>query len=116
MATLQAGKLDRRITIMAPVVGHSDSGAEIVTWSELATTWAQKIERSGNERFADRQLVGSSLCTFRFRWNSTNKQVTTEHQIIFDGRTHDILDVREIERRAGIEVDCSVRSEEPLAP
>lgn len=112
---MRAGLLDRRITIQRKSITQSDSGEEVVTWATVATVWVQKIENRGEERFAARQFVGHAIRTFRFRWSSVAKEVTTEHRIVFDGRAFDITDVREVGRREGIEVDSYAPSEEPVA-
>lgn len=111
---MRAGRRDRRITIQRKVISHDDYGAEVVTWSAVATVWAEKIEARGQERFNAQQFVGKSAKSFRFLWSAAVAVVTTEHRILFDDREHDIHDVREIGRREGIEVDCTVRSEEPV--
>lgn len=112
---MRAGKLDRRISIQSKTFSQSDSGEEVVSWGTIATIWAEKIENRGAERFAAKQLTGSSVVTFRFRWSDTTLPITVEHQIVFAGRVYDITDVREIGRHEGIEVDCFAPSEEPLA-
>jgi SPP1 family predicted phage head-tail adaptor len=111
---MRAGPLDRRITIQGKVVTHNEYGEEIVTWSTVATVWAQKIENRGQERFAAQQFVGKSAKTFKIRWSTAVAAVTTEHRVTFDGRQHDIQDVRELGRREGIEIDVTVRSEDPV--
>jgi SPP1 family predicted phage head-tail adaptor len=111
---MRAGRLDRRITIQGKVVTQDEFGGEVVTWSDVATVWAEKIENRGQERFSAQQFVGKSAKTFKIRWSATVAVVTTEHRVVFDGRQHDIHDVREVGRREGIEIDCTVRSEDPV--
>lgn len=111
---MRAGKLNRRVTIQRKSITQSDSGEEIITWEDVATVWAGlKFER-GSERFAIKQIVGQSVVTFQVRWSRTVSELTSEHQILFDGREFDVQDVREIDRRVGIEIDALVRSELPL--
>lgn len=112
---MRAGRLDRRIAIQRKDVTQSDSGEEVVTLTTIATVWAEKIENRGDERFTAKQLVGHAVRTFRFRWSTATKQITTEHSIVYDGRSFDITDVREIGRREGIEIDCYAPSEQPVA-
>lgn len=113
---MRSGKLDRRITIQRKSITQSDSGQEIVTWVDFETVWAEKIEAKGNERFAQQQLVGHALKTFRIRWSLRAEEITNEFRLMFDGRAHDITDVREDDRgrRTGILIDCFARGEEPL--
>lgn len=112
---MRAGRLDRRITIQRKSVTQSDSGEEVVTWTDVDTVYAEKVENRGDERFAAQQLVGHAIVTFRIRWSDTVKEVTDEHKIVFDGRDYDITAVREIGRRVGIEMDCFALAEQPVA-
>lgn len=112
---MRAGTLDRRITIQRQTSTLSDSGDPVVVWADVATVYARKLENRGQERFTTQQIVGRAMKTFQFRWSATVAEVTTKHRIVFDGRDHDITDVREIGRREGIEVDCFAPSEEPVA-
>lgn len=112
---MRAGKLDRRISIQEKVVTQdTGTGEEIVSWNEIASVWAQKVENVGQERFSSDQFVGKTARTFRFRWSNATKAVTVTHRIVFDGVEHDIQNMREIGRREGIEVDCTARSETQL--
>jgi SPP1 family predicted phage head-tail adaptor len=112
---MRAGKLDRRITIERKTVTLSDRGQETLTWSTLATVWAEKRENTGSERFAREQIVGATLVTFRIRWSDAVSAVTVEDRVGFDGRTFEIMAVREIGRREGVELDCTAHGDEPVA-
>lgn len=111
---MKAGSLDRRITIQRKVVAQNNFGEEVTTWQDVATVWAEKIDNTGQERFQSSQFIGKTSRSFRFRWSNAVKEVTTEHQIVFDGVDHDIVAVHEINRREGIFVDCTARSELPM--
>lgn len=113
---MRAGRLDRRITIQRKTVTQSDSGEEIVTWVDVATVWAEKVNLRGSERFAAQEILGHTLQMFRIRWSIAVKELTTKHRILFDGRYYDITDVRESKRREEIEFDCYAPSEQPVAP
>lgn len=110
-----AGKLDRRITIQGRSVTQSDSGQEVVTWTDVATVWAESVTLRGIERFSVQQIVGHAIMTFRIRWSTTVSAVTTKHRLSFDGRVFDITDVREPKRREFLEIDCYAPSEQPVA-
>lgn len=112
---MYAGNLDRRITIQGKTITQDDFGAEVETWGDVATVWAQEVELRGMERYSMRQIVGHALRTFRIRWSPTVAVITTEHRIEYAGRLFDITDVREVGRQEGIEIDCYAPSEEPIA-
>lgn len=113
---MRAGLLDRRITIQGKSITQSDSGDEVVTWTTVATVWAEKVEIRGLERFSIKQIVGHSVKTFKIRWSAAVAAITNEHRIVFDGRLFDITDVRELDRRVGIEIDCYAPGEDSLIP
>lgn len=112
---MRIGSLDRRIAIQRQSVTQAADGEEVVTWQDVATVWARKIENRGSERFTAQQFVGHAVRTFRFRWSTTVSEITDKHRIVFDGRNFNITDVREIGRREGIEVDCWALGEDPLS-
>lgn len=109
-----AGKLDRRLTIRAPIETQTDSGEIVTTWSDLATVWAQQVNLNGYERYSGHQVVGRALMTYKLRYSSTSKQITTKYRVAVDGREYDVTDVREPKTREEIVVDCFARSEIPV--
>lgn len=113
---MRAGPIDRRIDIQAATITKNDHHEEIATWSTVRTVRAQKIDDRGQERFSAPRFVGKQACVFKIRWSDAVKIVTTLHRVVFDGRAHDIVGVRELGRREGIEIECTVRSEDPVSP
>lgn len=107
---MRAGKLDRRITIQRASIAASGSGEPVETWADLATVWAQARPVRGEERFATRQLVGTAVMTFYMRYRS-DLAITVKDRISYDGKTWDILDVREVGRRVVTEIDAKARAD-----
>lgn len=112
---MRAGLLDRRVTLQKALIAQNDTGEEIKTWVDVATVWAEEKPTRGGERFTNPQLIGKAPTTFRIRWSSTVRVLTDLHRAKFDGRYWDIVDVREINRREGIEFDAFARGEIPVA-
>lgn len=110
---MEAGKLDRRITLQRLTTVRTKSGDETETWAEVATVWAQKIEARGDERFSAATLVGKINRSFRILYSPEVSDVDTTWRVMFDDDVHQIIAYREIGYREGIELDCVVRSEEP---
>lgn len=111
---MRAGQLDRRITIQRNGSSQSDSGEPIESWSDVATVRAQKIEARGDERFSKAQLVGTINRSFRIRWSSQISDITDIDRVLFDTVPHEIIAIREIGRREGIEIDCTARGEDAV--
>lgn len=116
MRALRAGDLDREITIQRQVKTQSDSGEDVITWTDVATVAAEKVNLRGAERFASQQEIGHTLTMFRFRYSDAVAETSTLHRVLFDGRYYNITDVREPKRREHIEIDCFAPSEQPVTP
>jgi SPP1 family predicted phage head-tail adaptor len=106
--SIRAGKLDRRLTIQRKAVTTSPSGEEIETWSDVAVVWGEARPVPGDEKFGDQQLIASSLMTFRIRWRT---DLVVTDRISYWNKIWDILDIREIGRREGLEIDAKARTD-----
>lgn len=99
---MQAGKLDRRITIQEPVISQDDYGEPVVTgWADVATVWAQVVPVSGREYFDATAVRAEKTTRFRIRWRSG---LTEAMRIVYDGRNYDIRSIVELGRREGLEI------------
>ena len=106
---MQAGRLDRLVTIQARTTAQDSAGMPIETWADEEQVWAQKVPQRGDERFTARQIVGKAVTTWRLRFLDW---LTVHNHRLLDGtQVYDIHDVREIGRRAGLELDATARSE-----
>lgn len=100
---MRAGKRDRQITIQRPALTNNAFNEQVETWSDLATVWAQQLPSRGGERIAAQEIYGQSVMTFRIRYRA---DLTVSDRIVCQGRIWNILDIREIGRRVGIEIDA----------
>lgn len=113
---MKAGLMDRRIQIQSKTISQNDSGEEVEVWANMASTpdgmvWAELRYNAGRESFSADQRIGVTPATFRIRWSDELKGTTSEYRLIYDGRIYEIVDVREIGRREGIEIDALTRNE-----
>lgn len=93
---MNAGKLDRRITILRCVESKGSSGEILRDWTELASAWARRVPQGAAEKLLGRELVSESSVLWSIRWRD---DVTSEMRIKFDGRQHQILGVYEGQER-----------------
>lgn len=98
---MKAGPLDRTVAIERVTVVEDDYGGQIETWQTLATVPAQVAQQSGREFLAAAQTQAERRVLFRLRWLAG---VTVLDRVLYDGRTHNILDVKELGRREGLEL------------
>lgn len=104
---MRSGRLDRTITIETNTPTQNSFGELIDSWATLATVPAQYIPARGGERFTAQQVYGQSVATFKIRYRT---DVDVEDRITFDSKTWDILDIRELGRREGLEIDAKAEA------
>ena len=114
---MDAGKLDRRITIMQrSTTQESVYGTQSVAWVPLATVWAdvQDMLPSRAERVAEGVNIAMRPCRVRIRYRD---DVTAAMRMTYAGRTYQILSQpAELEGREGLEFTAeqlSTQGQEP---
>lgn len=103
-----AGKLDRRIDLLATTQDVDAMGGPTKTTAVLATVWAEKRNLRGRERFAAAAISAEIDTVFRIRYRD---DVTPVDAISCDGRTYDVVSVAEIGRREGLEIMATARAD-----
>lgn len=61
---MQAGKLDKRITIKGRAAGQDGAGQPVNTWTDVANVWASILHKNGIEAIksgADTSVVQASI-------------------------------------------------------
>lgn len=108
---MRSGELDRSIVIQANTPTQDGYGSPVDVWAKIHTadTIAAGVRPvRGGVRYGTQQFVGEQISTFKIRWRD---DVTTVNRIVYNGRNWDVLDVREVGRREGLEIDAKARSE-----
>lgn len=107
---VDAGRLDRRVTIVRDGVGTRDGHGQLVPGAPVLTeTWASVRPAPGTERFVNAENAASAPMRFVFRWRADLVRETD--RIEHDGLTFHVASVTEIGRREGIEVLATARGE-----
>jgi SPP1 family predicted phage head-tail adaptor len=106
---MKSAALNRIITVEQKTISSSPSGETIETWTDLLIDEpAEFIPLRGAERFALRQTVGTSIGTFVLRFHP---EITVLSRVQYDNKTWDVIDVREVGRGDGTELDVAARSD-----
>ena len=98
---MRAGPLDRRVTIQRVTLTEDDYGGSVESWADLATVSAQVVQQSGREFLAAAQTQAEQRVLFRLRWIDG---LSVLDRVSYGGRLHNIQDVKELGRRAGVEL------------
>lgn len=66
---MRAGQLRHRVTIQAPSITKNERGAEVPSWVDVATVYADVRTPNGRERTANEQVVANltHIVTMRYR-------------------------------------------------
>lgn len=108
---MNAGKLDRRITIERATTTTNAFGEAVKTWAPLATVWAHVIDVSDGEVWRAAEVQATITTRFQIRWSPASSTITPLDRVIYQGRTYDINRVKELQRRRGLEITASARGE-----
>lgn len=92
---MDAGRLDRRITIERYTSTAGSLNEEVRTWSELTTVWARRRDASDGEKVAANQVSAHLMTRFLVRHSSVTVTVTPNDRIVHDGGTWNILGVKQ---------------------
>ncbi len=111
---LNAGDLDREVTIQQLADSDGSSGFPVETWTTLDTVWAQKTLANGSERFKTAQLAAALVVGWNMYWRDDldpdSVDVPKTRRLLYQGRVYDITYASEIGRREGIELMTIARS------
>ncbi len=113
---MQAGRLDRRVTLRKHVESQSASGAVIYTPTAIATVWARKTPDRGAEAFREGQVQGWTNVIWQIRYiRDVLADPTVKWDLLEGTRVYEILAVNEIGRREGWELVTRCRAEDQAA-
>lgn len=107
---MNAGSLDRRITVQAATfVASATSGEKVATWADAFGAWAGVTPVRADEGFTEDQRRAEAVKQFRIRYRSGLSPKT--HRVVFEARTYDIHSITEVERREGLDIVGLARAE-----
>jgi len=106
-----AGRLDRRVQFTRATLAD-DGLASSEVWADYGeAVWASKQDLRDSEKWRAGEVAASVTTRFQVRWNSITETVTPKDRLTCDGREYDIVGVKEIGRREGIELTCAARAD-----
>jgi len=87
---MQAGRLDQRVTIQSKSVTRDAYGAEVITWTDVATVWMEVQPLSGREYVAMRQAQSDVTTRFTARYRSG---MTTAMRLLWRATPYNITEI-----------------------
>lgn len=98
---MRAGAMDRTIKIQRVATTVNDYGAPTEAWADLATVRAQVVKASTDEFIRGSGASDETVVVFRTWWMDG---ITNADRIIYQGVVHNLKEMKEIGRRAGLEL------------
>ena len=102
---MTGGNLDRRITIQEKTEVVASNGQRTLTWSTLISTWANPVEKDGQEKTDNNNRSTKRMVNFRIRYRST---ITNEMRVLWEGKYYKIEDTKELGRQDGLMIITSL--------
>ena len=87
---LAIGKMDQSVTLQSRSVVADAMGQDTITWTTVATVWAEVVPVRGAEFFAAAQTQASQTLKFRIWFR---EDVDATWRLIWQSRNHDIIAV-----------------------
>lgn len=110
---MDAGRLDRRITLRRATSSTDAFNEPVYAWATLATVAAMVTPVSDSEQWRAGETLASKLTRFTIRYSSTVANVDPRDRIQYGGREYDVHGVKEIGRREFLEITAAARAETP---
>ncbi len=102
--SLEAGRLDKRVTLQAHGITQDANGTPVEGWSDVATVWAAVEPLSGREFFAAAQVQAEQMQRITIRYRTG---VTAAMRVAWAGRLFDITAVIDWrERHEALQLMC----------
>ena len=84
---IDPGKLDRRVTIQSPTHTVGAAGGGALSWSDVATVWARKLDMSSRESRSAMALRPETTLVLQIRYRS---DVSANCRLYFEGRYYEL--------------------------
>lgn len=109
---MEAGKLDRRITLLPRLITKDGFNEGVETWPAPGLeVWASYEPVKDAERLRAAEVAATITARFQIRWSPDVSGLSEVDRLSFDGRSFAIVAVKEIGRREGLEISAAARAE-----
>lgn len=108
---LRAGNLNRRLTLLRPTLAPNGFGESVETFAATATVWASYEPLSDAEQRRAAEVGATMTARFQIRLSSQVVDCDPTWRATCDGRSFDIVGVKEIGLREGLEISAVARAE-----
>lgn len=105
---MQAGRLNRRVTLQAPGTATDELGQPIPGWTDVATVWGDVRLRSGLESIKAGAVVSTVQASVRIRYRTG---INAGMRVLVDSVPYEVLAVQpDVGGREYVDLVCQVVS------
>lgn len=90
---MEAGKLNKRITIQANALTRDTNGAEVDSWTTVATVWAAITTDAGREFYAAQKINAETTAVMRIRYRAG---LNPRMRVLYAGKYFNILHINNV--------------------
>ena len=108
---MQAGKIDRRIRLERFTETRDAFNAPVKVWDLLAIRSASYEPLSDGEKFSASETAANASARFVVRYSAAVADLDPKDRLTFEGVTYEIVRVKQIGRREGIEITAGTRAD-----
>lgn len=102
---MRIGKLNRRVSLQAPVTHKDAGGQEIPAWTEISRPWTDIRYLSGREYATSDTTVSGATASIRMRYRT---DLNAGMRIVYNGTIFNVLAVLpDEEDRDRVDLACS---------
>lgn len=98
---INAGKMDRRITVERQTETVKPSGDVVKAWAIVAVVWSEIIQQSATEFFTGFGEAETGSIIFRIRYMPG---ITTADRVSYNGNGYSLKEIKEIGRYEALEL------------
>lgn len=109
---MEPGKLDRRILLQRYGISYNADNEPIEGFTDLATVWASVQYASDGEKARAGAVAATVSVRFQIRWSTAVSTVNPKDRVAYDGKVFDIVGVKELGRREGLEISAAAPADE----
>jgi SPP1 family predicted phage head-tail adaptor len=110
---LQAGDLNRRITVSRATLSPNLFNEPEETWLTYAVLYAKKDDASAGESYRAQEVGAEISARFTVRWSSLTAAINPRDRITFAGVEYNITGIRDVGVNTWREIDAVARAQSP---
>lgn len=93
---MEAGLLNRRVTVQRKSAARDEFGGLSDTWEDVVTVWARVVPLRGQELFRAQQTIAENTHNFYIRYRT---DLDTAMRLVYQGLPFNILSLTDVDDR-----------------